>query len=222
MFTNFSNYVIILKLSFWVNLWFFGLVILAMRLQFIKLKRAVQRQKKIDSIQLSKQFEMNYTQVCRKFAHYKNVTFDFPYVHFLIKNDALPLLTFNSANTDQLLLLQKDHLQITCDLTSFRQHLLFIKATRKYSANFYNVELPEKIGLSLWQFSKGKVPTAFPVFVKRQIIAGNIHIWNMESETCETEMMNSEIKTIKGSYISQHERYCCSGIEFYKYSSCLY
>ena len=88
-------------------------------------------------------------------------------------------------------------MQITCDLISFRQHIAFIKANGKYSVNFYNIELPEKIGLGLWQFPKGKDPAIFPVFVKRQIIAANIRVWNMETGMYETEMMNSEVKTLE-------------------------
>ena len=192
----------------------------ARKLQYGKQKKVSKRE--IEIIAGPKRFQAHFAQERKKYADDKNVTFDFPYIHLLLKDETIPLLTINYENTDQLLLLQKDHLQITCDLISFRQHIAFLKASGKYSANFYNVELPEKIGLGLWQFAKGKVPVIFPVFVRRQIITGNIYVWNLESEMYEMEMMNSEVKTLEGNFISQHENYCCSGIEFYKYPSCFY
>ena len=192
----------------------------ARKLQYGKQKKGSKR--KIEIIAKLKRFQAHFAQERKKYADDENVKFDFPYVHILLKDETIPLLTINYENTDQLLLLQKDHLQITCDLLSFREHIAFIKAKGKYSANFYKVELPEKIGLGLWQFPKGKVPAVFPVFVKRQIMAGNIYVWNLESEMYETEMLNTEIKTLEGNFISQHENYRCRGIEFYKYPSCFY
>ena len=192
----------------------------ARKLQYGKQKKVSKREIKI--IEGRKRFQAHFAEERKKYADDENVKFDFPYVHILLKDETIPLLTINYENTDQLLLLQKDHLQITFDLISFRQHIAFIKANGKHSANFYNVELPAKIGIGLWQFRKGKVPAVFLVFVKRQIIAGNIYVWNLESEMYETEMLNTEIKTLEGNFISQHENYRCSGIEFYKYPSCFY
>ena len=178
--------------------------------------------REIKIIEGRKRFQAHYAEERKKFANDKNVTFDFPYIHILLKDETIPLLPINTANTEQLLLLQKEHLQITCNLKMFRQHLAFLKASGKYSANFYTAELPVKIGMGLWEFQKGKIPLIFPVFVRRQIIAGNIHIWNLETEMYETEMMNSEIKTLEGNFISQHEHFCCGDIKFFKYASCFY
>ena len=186
----------------WINYLLIGSVICAIRVEFNKHKRAAKREIKI--IEGRKRFQAHYAEERKKFANDKNVTFDFPYIHFLLKDEFIPLLPTTLANTEQLLLLQKDHLQITCNLKTFRQHLAFIKESKKYSAKFYTTELPVKIGLGLWQFQKSEIPLIFPVFVRRQIIAGNIHIWNMETEMYETEMMNSEIKTSEGIFITQH------------------
>ena len=192
----------------------------ARMLQYGKQKKVSKRE--IEIIAGRKRFQAYFDQERKKYAGDKNVKFDFPYIHFLLKDEFIPLLPTTLANTEQLLLLQKDHLQITCNLKTFRQHLAFLKASGKYSTNFYTVELPVKIGMGLWEFQKGKTPLIFPVFVRRQIIAGNIHIWNMETEMYETEMMNSEIKTLEGNFISQHEHFCCGDIKFFKYASCFY
>ena len=192
----------------------------ARKLQYGKQKKVSKRE--IEIIAGRKRFQAHFAEERKKYADDKNVTFDFPYIHILLKDETIPLLTINYENTDQLLLLQKDHLQITCNLKTFRQHLAFLKASGKYSSNFYTTELPVKIGMGLWEFQKCKTPLIFPVFVRRQIIAGNIHIWNMESEMYETEMRNAEVKTSEGSFITQNENYCCGGIEFFKYPSCFY
>ena len=214
------KYAILPSIGIWINYMVIGSVILALLVQIIKYNRAAKREIKI--IEGRKRFRTHYADERKKFAKDKNVTFDFPYIHILLKDELIPLLPTTLANTEQLLLLQKDHLQITCNLKTFRQHLAFIKESKKYSAKFYTTELPVKIGLGLWQFQKGQIPLIFPVFVRRQIIAGNIHIWKMETEMYETEMMNSEIKTSEGIFITQHENYCCGDIEFFKYPSCFY
>ena len=218
--TTFFKYAILPSIGIWINYMVIGLVLIALLMQIIKYKRAAKREIKI--IEGRKRFQAHYAGERKKFANDKNVTFDFPYIHILLKDEFIPLLPTTLANTEQLLLLQKDHLQITCNLKTFRQHLAFLKASGKYSTNFYTVELPVKIGMGLWEFQKGKTPLIFPVFVRRQIIAGNIHIWNMETEMYETEMMNSEIKTSEGIFITQHENYCCGDIEFFIYPTCFY
>ena len=204
----------------WINYLLIGSVICAIRVEFNKHKRAAKRE--IEIIEGRKRLQAHYAEERKKFAKDKNVTFDFPYINILLKDETIPLFPINTTNREQLLLLQKDHLQITCDLNTFGQHLAVLKASRKYSAKFYEEELPVKIELGLWQFQKGKIPLIYPVFVRRQIIAGNIRVWNMETGMYETEMINSEIKTLKGSFIIQHENYSCGGIEFYKYHSCFY
>ena len=200
----------------------FTAIILAFAGILILFKRKKDSIKKQLQNERIKNFETRYIESCRKYADDENVKFDFPYIHLLLKDETIPLLPINTANTDQLLLLQKEHLQITCNLKTFRQHLAFLKASGKYSSNFYTAELPVKIGMGLWEFQKGKTPLIFPVFVRRQIIAGNIYVWNMETGMYESEMMNTEVKTLEGNFISRHENYCCSGIEFYKYPSCFY
>ena len=218
--TTFFKYAILPSIGIWINYMVIGSVLIALLMQIIKHKKAAKREIKI--IEGRKRFQAHYAEERKKFANDKNVTFDFPYIHFLLKDEFIPLLPTTLANTEQLLLLQKDHLQITCNLKTFRQHLAFLKASGKYSTNFYTVELPVKIGMGLWQFQKSEIPLIFPVFVRRQIIDGNIHIWNMETEMYETEMMNSEIKTSEGIFITQHEHFCCGDIKFFKYASCFY
>ena len=215
-------YSTLLSTNGWINYLLIGSVILVVGLQFNQQKREAKKQRDIKRIEGRKKFEAHYAVEKRKYEGDENVTFEYPYINFRLNEKTIPLLPIDTANSEQLLLLQKDHLQITCDLISFKQLIAFLKANGKYSANFYNVELPEKIELGLWQFKNGKIPLIFPVFVRRQIIAGNIHIWNMETRMYETEMKNSEIKTLEGSFISQHENYFCSGIKFYKYPSCFY
>ena len=215
-------YSTLLSTNGWINYLLIGSVILVVGLQFNQQKREAKKQRDIKRIEGRKKFEAHYAVEKRKYEGDENVTFEYPYINFRLNEKTIPLLPIDTANTEQLLLLQKEHLQITCDLISFRQHIAFIKANGKYSANFYKVELPQKIGLGLWQFPKGKDPAVFPVFVKRQIIAGNIYVWNMESEMYETEMGNAEVKTSEGSFITQNENYCCGGIEFFKYPSCFY
>ena len=218
--TTFFKYAILPSIGIWINYMVIGSVLIALLMEIIKHKRAAKRVIKI--IEGRKRFQAHFAEERKKFVNDQNVTFDFPYIHILLKDEFIPLLPTTLANTEQLLLLQKDHLQITCNLKTFRQHLAFLKASGKYSTNFYTVELPVKIGMGLWEFQKGKTPLIFPVFVRRQIIAGNIHIWNMETEMYETEMMNSEIKTLEGNFISHHENYCCGDIEFFIYPTCFY
>lgn len=167
-------------------------------------------------------FETRYAETKIKYANDASMIFDFPYIHQLLKHQNIPLQIPSFENTEQLLLLQKDHLQVTCNLTTFWRHLKHFKANRKTSAVYNNDYLPEKIMLGLWQFKEGSIPEIFKTFVRRQIISGNISVWNLKTEQFETEMINTEIKTFENCFKFQYEKFCCGETEFYKYRSCFY
>ena len=81
-----------------------------MRLHFIEQKKTTNKKRQIEKIEGREKFETHYAEAQKKFAVDENVTFSFRVFTFLLKKENILLLPINPVNTEQLKLLQKDHL----------------------------------------------------------------------------------------------------------------
>ena len=84
---------------------------------------------------------------------------------------------------------------------------------------------PKKIGLGLWELQKSEPYSQgmFPIFRKQMIIAGRIHIWNMQTEKYETEMQQTKEKKVYKMYCGNEETYySADGVEFFTFTSIIH